>query len=113
MAANWTLVQLNRAGTRIAIRGLKKLERFSGDFESPSVKIALLSSHPPVVGARYPIGESRVRSLRTARAHLDPDAAIGLSLQVDGYLVLVSRTSNYSASSVCRGHPHTFILGCA
>src|SRR5688572_20009735 len=71
---------------------------------------AILPAHAPVVGARYPIGEARLRSLWTPCAHLDPHAAIRLSLQVHCYLLLVSRTSDHSAYSVGGGHPHTFIL---
>ena len=69
-----------------------------------------LPSHAPVIGPGYSPRQSRVRTLRSARADLYARATIGLRQHVDRDLLLPARPDDDSATAVLRSDAHPFIL---
>src|SRR5262245_39721540 len=70
-------------------------------------------SHTSVISARYPTGQSRVGPLGSSSAELDPNIAVGLSLNIDSHVLFASAPTDHSSDSVFGSDSDTLILRCA
>src|SRR5215510_9876690 len=67
-------------------------------------------SHTPVISARDSTGQPRVRPLGSSGAELDPNIAVGLSLNIDSHVLFASAPSDHSSGSVFGSNSDTLIL---
>src|SRR5215831_7816117 len=67
-------------------------------------------THTSIISARYPTGQSRVGPFGSSGAELDPNIAVGLSLNIDGHILFASAPTNHSSGSVFGSDSDTLIL---
>src|SRR5215831_16018445 len=67
-------------------------------------------SHTSIISARDPTGQSRVEPLGSSGAELDPNIAVGLSLNIDSHILFASAPTDHSSDSVFGIDSDTLIL---
>src|SRR5262249_44940309 len=67
-------------------------------------------THTSIISARDPTGQSRVGPLGSSGAELDPNIAVGLSLNIDRHILFAPAPTDHSSNSVFGIDPDTLIL---
>src|SRR5215510_5028766 len=78
-----------------------------------STLLFMSPSHTPIISALDPTGQSRVGPLGSSGAELDPNIAVGLSLNIDSHILFASAPTDHSSDSVFGSDSDTLILRCA